>query len=143
MNKEEKEKNIKYRAIGKRDKYLAVFLIRSKDSFTAIGKKRFKPDKPTVSYKGSRAFILNVSKETYSFGIKHYFFVELNEGQIGFGSGNMSISPKVAHLILMEAGIRQLTTRLSGKTKAGLWNLLIYFAFGVIAGLFIGGLLPF
>lgn len=123
-----------------RKKYYAFFLLKREGTYTRLRKKRFNPNRTTLSYKKG-AYPLDVSKPTYERGLKLFYFIEIGKTQLFFQNDKTSsiISPKVIDMIMSQKIVSQLTQNLSGANKLNIMTLLLGVVMGAMIGFIIAG----
>lgn len=123
----------------KRKKYIAVFLIKEQLTYTILSVKRFIPSESTVRFK-DKTFVITINKPTYSKGMKLFYFVDIEVGQLNFDNTKKSnINPKAIDMILSQKIITELTNNLSGSFKMNLYNIIIGLLIGALGGFIVGG----
>ena len=113
-------------------KYIAVFLLKEKESYSVLKIIRFNPLNPIIN--GKR---IDTNNPTFSKGLKTFFYLESKGNQLSFNSielSNMDI--KIIDDILSKKVISELTKDMSGSN-------LRRKIFDMITGALIGGLTSF
>lgn len=118
----------------KRKKYIAIFLLKEQNTYTVIKHKKFKPTITEIKVSKDKTKTINVSIPIYSKGLKLYYFIDIDKGQLFFDKKKDIISNEILDLIISKSIIRQLTMNLSD--TAFKMNLMYIFI-----GLIIGGLI--
>jgi len=122
-------------------KYVAVFLIKEQQSYSVVFKIRFNPTNKILSYK-KRSYPIKIDFPTYIIGLKLYYFIEINRGQIIFDkTKDPTMDPKLLDMLISQEIISQLTDNLSGNAfKMSLYNILIGVVMGALGGYIAGGI---
>lgn len=125
----------------KKKKYIAVFLIKEQQSYSVIFKAKFNPINKVLSYK-KRSYPIKIDFPTYIIGLKLYYFIEVDKGQIIFNnSKDPLIDPKLLDMLISQEIITQLTDNLSGNAfKMSVYNVLIGVIIGALGGYIAGGI---
>jgi hypothetical protein len=135
----------------KRKKYYAIFCVKQHGVFRREGKKRVSPSNPIVRRK-KKSFIVNFGFPTYSRGLKDFYFIDIDFGQIIAKNTNIKkvlnakaqvlfkgdkdkplLNPKMLDLLISQRIVKQLTSNLSD--TAWKMNMIT-----LVLGLIIGGL---
>lgn len=124
----------------KRKKYVVIFLIKENDSYSVLSRKRFMPSKSKVRYGKGKSHIIDTSKPTYIKGLRLFYFVEINKGQIGFNNPSGNISPEVIDMVMSQSIVKQLTANLAGM-KFNFMNIITGLAVGGLVGYILGAML--
>lgn len=124
-------------------RYYAIFLIKQENTYNVLRRKRFSPDNPIVRFKKGKAKPIKIDSPTYSRGLKVFYFVDINEGQLFFkntkGSG---VNAELIDMIMEQGIIKQLTANLSEKFLGGqLLMIIMSFFMGGFLGFIIAGFL--
>jgi len=115
-------------------------LVKREGTYTRLKKKRFSPNKATLSYrKGS--YPIDVSKPTYERGLKLFYFIEIGKTQLFFvkDKNDSFISPQVVDMIMSQKIVSQLTQNLTGSGKMNLLTLLLGVFMGSMLGFIVAG----
>lgn len=126
----------------KKNKYIAIFVVKKKDSFTIIGKRRFRATKKTIKF-NSKTYLVDIVNATYSKGLKSFYFIDIDGTQIVFrGSKTSNYDPDVLDMILSKSIVKQLTANLSDNSLAlNLVTLVIGAIMGGLLGYILAGVL--
>ena len=115
-----------------RKKYIAVFLLKEKESYSVSKIIRFNPLKPIIN--GKR---INTDNPTFSKRLKTFFYLDNKGNQLSFNSNEVSnMDTKIIDDILSKKVISELTKDMSGSN----FRQKIY---DIITGALIGGLTSF
>ena len=118
--------------ISKKRKYYAVFLVNQEGSYSYVGKKRFREFNTEIHYKKGT---YKISKQipTYIKGMKLFYFVDIEKGQMHFGKQKKGFDPIALDLFIRRKIIYQLASRLSGSAMKINFMWLIM---GLVMGIF-------
>ena len=136
---------------NKNKRYYAIFCVKQHGVFRREGKKRIRPSNPIVR-KNKHSFFVNFGFPTYSRGLKDFYFIDIDCGQVlaknteikKLKAGNSQIlfkgdrdkpllNPKTLDLLVSQRIVKQLTSNLSDTA----WKLNLI---TLILGLIIGGM---
>lgn len=145
--KEEKEvvKEVRKRKLVLRGvrKYVVVFLLKEHGTYSLLGKRRVRPTDKIVRFRKGFSYKLDLTYPTYLGGLKLYFFIDVNEGQLFFEGeqGVGIVKPELLDAIMKGSIISQLTQSLNEKISlTNLMNIGLGLAVGGLIGYIIGGL---
>ena len=125
---------------NRRKKYIALLLVKEQESYSRIRAKRINPTKKEVSFRG-KTYEVDMGKYLYSRGLKQYYFIDIEAGQLFFSENpknlkNPMMHPEILDLVVVRKFFAQVTSNLQGQNFK--LNLGI-----IIIGLIMGGLLGF
>lgn len=124
----------------KRVKYYVIFVNKSADAFEFLGKKRVHPDVNIIRYKIDNSHLIDISKPTYRNGLKKYYFIDINEGQLFYISTVVKYDKALLDKMFKQGFFRVLTSSLMDKSIADSWIMrIVFLAFGVAIGFIIKG----
>lgn len=126
----------------KKNKYIAIFIVKKKDSYTVLGKRRFKASKKTIRFKG-RTYLVDVVNATYSRGLKSFYFIDIEGSQIVFKGNKVSnYDPDVLDMILSKSIVKQLTANIGDNSYAlNIMTLVVGAVMGGLLGYIIAGVI--
>jgi len=143
---QQRKPQIKYKpakiTLKNRKKYIAVFLIREQNSYSVLKSKKFNPEAKTIRFKKGSSHQIDASNPTYSRGLKMFYFIDINEGQLTFNGEEREneINPELLDMIIEQNIIRQITSNFGEKMFGGqIINLIVALLFGVTIGFLIAG----
>lgn len=129
----------------RRNKYIAVFVVKSKDSFKIAGTKRLTSTSKTIKFKKG-VYLVDINEETYSKGLKLYYYIDVAGNQLKVGEKKKdgksmgliakSYDPEVLDMFVAKQIISQLTANLSD-------NALKLNVITAVAGAIMGGLVGY
>lgn len=120
-------------------KYFAVFLTKEQNSYSVLAIKKFSPLNLTLKYQ-NEPHIIDISKYTYSKGIKLFYCIEFNKGQIFFKNGkNTSNLANMVDIVNSKKIITQIISGVAEKPKIFTFINLILILFGCLLGYIIKG----
>ncbi len=126
----------------RKNRYLAIFLLKKQNSYSIDGKKLFNPIDKSVEYKGN-TYILNTSVETLSRGITLIFYLDIDsKKQLLFTkpSKDNIVDAEIIDLVMSKKIIKQLTSELGNTDyKNIIMFLIIGCTIGGLIGYLIGG----
>jgi len=150
MSKKEKDsiqliqKRKRFITMSKRKKYIIIFMIKEQNLYTEIKRKRFNPINTEINFK-DKTYSIDVSKYSYSKGLKLFFFIDIRksvECQLYFNDtkNKSKITPEILDMIISKKIIHQLTYNLTDKAiKLNLMMIIIGACIGGLIGYIIGG----
>ncbi len=125
---------------NKRVKYYVIFVNKSADAFEFLGRKRVHPNVNIIRYKIDNSHLIDISKPTYRNGLKKYYFIDINEGQLFYVPTDVKYDKALLDKMFKQGFFRVLTSSLMDKSMADSWIMrIVFLAFGVMIGFFIKG----
>ena len=134
-------------------KYIAVFVVSEKGSYSFVGSKKFSPTSKTIKFRKG-TYPIDVTYPTYSRGLKLYYFVDVAGNQLKAGETKakkkldplslteMGYDPEVLDLVLEKRIVAQLTANLSDNAmKLNILALAIGGLMGGLLGYIIAGVI--
>lgn len=124
----------------KKKKYIAVIVVSEQNTYSILRVRRFKTSNPLVRVNPKASHLVDVSKPTYSRGLKLYFFVDITKGHLTFEKTKSPMNPKVVDMFIKQSIVRQLTARLSeSRYFSRIFDIVIGLVIGALAGFIIAG----
>ena len=127
---------------NKKKRYIAVFLTTEQGTYSVLKRKFFKPSDKTVRYVVGKSYKVDVSRPTYTKGLKLFYFIDINprKGQLFFKCAkDNKENPELIDMILRQGIISQIAGSLGKSMNAGTMTLIIAFIFGGVVGFLIAG----
>lgn len=127
---------------NKKKRYIAIFLTTEQGTYSVLKKKLFKPSDKTVRYEVGKSYKVDVSRPTYTKGLRLYYFIDINprKGQLFFKHDkNNNENPEIIDMILRQGIIGQIAGSLGKNMSAGIMTLIVAFIFGGVVGFMIAG----
>lgn len=125
----------------KKNKYIAVFVIKEQGNYEFDSLKVFTPLNDKIKI-GEGLYLINIEKPTFKIGLKRYFFIDLHSGvQISFRKIlKAKYSPKMLNMLFGEHVVEDLVSGMGKKPVAMNFMLLLgCIALGGAFGYIIGG----
>ena len=124
----------------KKEKYIVVFLTKKHNAYSVSKKRVFKSDAKTVQFNGKKSYVVDASQYTYSKGLKLYYFIDTDAGQLFFESSNGNEEKaEIIDAILKQSIIKQITSGLGGGFSGSIMNMILFFGLGLAIGFIIAG----
>lgn len=127
---------------NKKKRYIAVFLTTEQGTYSVLKRKFFKPSDKTVRYVVGKSYKVDVSRPTYTKGLKLFYFIDINpkKGQLFFKANkDNNENPELIDMILRQGIISQIAGSLGKSKNAGMMSLIFAFIFGAVVGFMIAG----
>lgn len=150
-------------------KYIAIFVVKEKDTFAYEGSKKLSPTSKTVKFKKGTYYV-DIANHTYSKGLKLFYFIDVAGEQLEVieegektkkkeikkkelearkkaKEGNLELSgmnydPEVLDMILSKNIVSQLTANLSDNAiKLNIITLVIGAVMGGLFGYILAGVI--
>ena len=131
-------------------RYIAVFLVKQKNSYEILKQKRFKPTNNIIRFQ-KKTYVIDVGNETASKGISQYYYIDIATGQLNVKDNkklkaseslefdNHGINPEMVDMILSQKIISQLTSNLTNtQLKINIFLASIFSLLGGFIGYVIG-----
>lgn len=124
----------------RKKKYIAVIVVSEQDSYSILKMRRFKTSNTTIRVGAKASHFVDVSKPTYTRGLKLYYFVDIRKGHLTFEKTESPMNPKIVDMFIKQSIVKQLTARLHERMYTSqILNLIIGAIIGVLAGFIIAG----
>ncbi|GAH57235.1 unnamed protein product [marine sediment metagenome] len=122
--------------MSKKEKYIVIFLIKQQELYKEVSRKKVNKSIKKIRYNKKKLYPINTSIPSFSKGLKSFFFMDINKGQLFFNENakNPILDPILLDDIVSKSIIKQLTMNLSD--TAFKMNMTLIFV-----GLVIGGLI--
>jgi hypothetical protein len=121
-------------------RYIAVIVVSEQDTYSVLRLRRFNVSNPDVRVAKNSTHPIDVSKPTYSKGLKLFYFVDINKGHLTFEKAKSPLNPKIIDMILKQSIVKQLTARLSERMYGSqIVNIVIGLVIGALAGYIVAG----
>ena len=129
--------------MNRKKKYIAVIVVSEQDSYSILRMKRFSTSNTVIRVGAKASHLVDVSKPTYSKGLKLYFFVDVTKGHLTFEKTKSPMNPKVVDLFIKQSIVKQLTARLSeSRYFSRIFDIVIGLVIGLLGGFIIAGFVP-
>ena len=126
--------------MNRKKKYIAVIVVSEQDTYSILKMKRFNTSNTVIRVGAKASHLVDVSKPTYSRGLKLYFFVDITNGHLTFEKTRSPMSPKVVDLFVKQSIVKQLTARLSESRYASrIFDIIIGLVIGALGGVMVAG----
>lgn len=123
-----------------KEKYIAVFLTKKHNAYSVARKRRFSVDAKTVQFKKGKSYKIDASQYTYNKGLKLYYFIDTNAGQLFFkASKGGKEKAEIIDAMIKQSIIKQITSSLGGGFGVNIMSMILCLGFGMAIGFIIGG----
>ena len=124
----------------KKEKYIAIFLTKKGNAYSVARKKRFRADAKIVQFRKGKSYVIDASQYTYNKGLKLYYFIDTDAGQLFFKSSEGGKEKaEIIDMFIKQSIIKQITSGLSGGFSGSLMNMIMFFGLGLTIGFIIAG----
>jgi tyrosine-protein phosphatase YwqE len=133
--------------MSKKNRYIAVFLIKEKRSYSIQRKRKINILTNRVSYSG-KTYIVDTSEYTFREGLGFFYLIDLNKAQLQIKDKKVKeinvkpetlddfhYNPRIIDEVLENGLVEQLTANLNNRIGKKIWDIL--------TGLVMGGLVGF
>jgi len=126
----------------RKEKYIAVFLTKKRNGYSVAKKRRFSAGAETVQFKKEKSYVVDATEYTYSKGLKLYYFIDTDEGQLFFDSSKAKggkEKAKIIDMFIKQSIVKQITSGLGGGFSGSIMNMIMFFGLGLAIGFIIAG----
>lgn len=127
--------------MSKRKKYYVIWLGKQEGTYTFLKKRRISSSTENVRFIKGKAKPIKIQNPSYIRGLKVFYFLNVEEGQLSFNKVYGSVDPQVLDMVLKQSIVKQLTSALTGSLGIDFMSLIVGLCVGGIAGFIGGGLL--
>lgn len=127
----------------KKKKYIAVIVVSEQNTYSILRMRRFRVSDVAIRVAPKKTHLVDVSKPTYSRGLKLYYFVDIAKGHLIFDKTKNKINPEIVDMFLKQSIVKQLTARLSERMYVSqILNIVIGLVIGALTGFIVAGFIP-
>lgn len=145
-------------------KYIAVFLLKERGSYSINKIRRFNPTEKIIRFQKGKACLIDINNHSFSRGLKLYYFIDIEQGQLQFKKEDKkrkskdpkiikaealklemekTYNPKYLDSVIKGSLIKQLTSSLREKINLSrILDIGLGIIVGVAVGILIGGYMP-
>jgi len=124
----------------RKEKCIAIFLTKKHNAYSVAKKRRFNADAKTIRFRKGKSYKIDASQYTYNKGLKLYYFIDTNAGQLFFeGTEGGDEKAEIIDMILKQSIIKQITSGLGGGFSGSIMNMILFFGLGLAIGFIIAG----